>query len=87
MRGVEREEVGDILAAIYDSEIKVRIRDDSMWDGGFSWCLTDPGCKEDCLAQGTESTIEDAVTKLSEAIAERYSSSTFAMLWRSRPLH
>lgn len=37
MKTIKQESVGEVLAAIYDSEIPIRL--EWVWDGGFTWAL------------------------------------------------
>lgn len=44
MKTLKQESVGEVLAAIYDSEIPIRL--EWVWDGGFTWALIGGGDRE-----------------------------------------
>jgi hypothetical protein len=64
-----------ILQALHDSEINFTL--ESFFDGDITWRLGDS--TNGYTAQGTENTIEDAVTAIAAAAREKFPKSQFAI--------
>lgn len=88
-----REKIGDILQAIYDSEINVSLS--WLWDGGVDVCFNDGWRGPDSWTAKTTlrnrysipnqrgDGFAEAVKWLAEKAIELYPDSTFAKRWRS----
>lgn len=69
MKAIKQESVGEVLAAIYDSEIPIRL--EWVWDGGFTWSLINDCDSERYPRVWNDDTLDGAETSMQNDVGAR----------------
>jgi hypothetical protein len=82
MKILTRDEVGQVLHAIYEAEINIRI--ESHFDEGYHYYIGDyyRGYADHYLARSTE--VEDVITEIAFRIVEVQPESSFTEYWKTK---
>ena len=69
MKTIKQESVGEVLAAIYASEIPIRL--EWIWDGGFTWSLIGGGDRECYPRVWNDDSLDGAETSMQSDVGAR----------------